>query len=414
MKNFEIIEQDNATSARTGRLTTPHGVIETPAFMPVATEAAVKTLSIRDLRECGVQVILSNTYHLAIKPGETFIEELGGLHQFMRWDGPILTDSGGYQVFSLSPLRKIEEEGVLFQSHIDGTAHFFTPERVIDIQKSLGSDILMPLDECPGYNANEKEVVKSVERTTAWAKRSLNYFNEVFVGAGPCARPDVGQPQGVAPTLHFGIVQGGMSQKLRERSAAEITSLPFDGFAIGGLSVGEPKEIGYEIAAFTAPKLPVDRPRYLMGVGTPEDILKAVSHGIDLFDCVLPTRYGRYGYAFTSEELLCLRDARYIKDTLPLDPGCSCGTCQSFSRAYLRFLIKGREILGLRLVSLHNVYFYMKLMKEIREAIATGTLGEFRKRRGRPMCLPNRNVGAGPCARPGVGQPQGVAPTNVN
>lgn len=371
--SFQIVKEDSTTSARAGRLTTPHGVIETPAFMPVATEAAVKTLSIRDLEECGVQVILSNTYHLAVKPGEKLIEELGGLHQFMGWEGPILTDSGGYQVFSLSQLRKVEEEGVLFQSHIDGGAHFFTPERVIDIQKSLGSDILMPLDECVGYNAGEKETERAVERTTAWAKRSLSYFREIVFNNKP---------------LHFGIIQGGMSQKLRECSAAEITSLPFDGFAIGGLSVGEPKEIGYEIAAFTAPKLPADRPRYLMGVGTPEDILEAVSHGMDLFDCVLPTRYGRYGYAFTSEELICLRDARYIKDTLPLDPGCSCSTCQSFSRAYLRFLIKGREILGLRLVSLHNVYFYMKLIRGIRQAITSGTFQEFKKRRGAIHCVP--------------------------
>ncbi|MBI1976676.1 MAG: tRNA guanosine(34) transglycosylase Tgt [Candidatus Omnitrophica bacterium] len=382
---FQIIKQDNSTSARTGRLTTPHGVIDTPAFMPVGTEAAVKTLTPSELKECGAQVILSNTYHLAVKPGEKFIEELGGLHRFMSWEGPILTDSGGYQVFSLAPLRKVEDAGVLFQSHIDGKTHFFTPERVIDIQKALGSDILMPLDECPGYNAGEKEIEKSVERTTAWAKRSVDYFRRNF---------DVGEGLKPAPTLHFGIIQGGMSQELRERSAVEITSLPFDGFAIGGLSVGEPKELGYEIAAFTAPKLPINQPRYLMGIGTPEDILEAVSQGIDLFDCVLPTRYGRYGYAFTSGGMISLRDARYAKDTLPLDPECHCGACQSFSRAYLRFLIKGREILGLRMVSFHNVYFYMRLMSDVREAIAKGIFGEFRKRRGRPMCLSNHGKGA--------------------
>lgn len=361
--SFQIIKQDSATSVRLGRLTTAHGAIETPAFMPVATEAAVKTLSIHDLQECGVQVILSNTYHLAVKPGEALIHEMGGLHSFMGWEGPILTDSGGYQVFSLAQLRKIEEGGVLFQSHIDGSAHFFTPERVIDIQKALGSDILMPLDECPGYNASEKEIEESVERTTAWARRSIEYFRQVFV----------------APTLHFGIIQGGMSKKLRERSSSEITNLPFDGFAIGGLSVGEPKEIGYEIAAFTVPQLPADRPRYLMGVGMPEDILEAVSQGIDLFDCALPTRYGRYGSAFTSQGVICLRDAQYLKDPLPLDEACSCYTCRHFSRAYLRFLIKGREILGLRLLSLHNVYFYMKLMRDICQAITAGTFQEFKK-----------------------------------
>ena len=367
--SFQLMAKGSGSASRLGCLSTPHGMIETPAFMPVATEAAVKTLSIRDLQECGVQIILSNTYHLAIKPGEKLIEELGGLHQFMGWEGPILTDSGGYQVFSLSPLRKIEDEGVLFQSHIDGSTHFFTPERVVDIQRVLGSDILMPLDECVGCNASEAEREKAVERTTAWARRSLAYFKST---RAPEHQSPVGNP------LHFGIIQGGMSKKLRERSASEITNLPFDGFAIGGLSVGEPKEVEYEMTAFTAPKLPVDRPRYLMGAGTPEDILEAISQGVDLFDCVLPTRYGRYGCAFTSRGVLCLRDAQYTKDPQPLDETCPCYTCKNFSRAYLRFLIKGKEILGLRLVSFHNLYFYMRFFREIREAIQDGTFSQYR------------------------------------
>ncbi|MGQ9512930.1 tRNA guanosine(34) transglycosylase Tgt [Thermodesulfitimonas sp.] len=361
---FEILKQDGA--ARLGRLYTPHGVVDTPVFIPVGTQGTVKAMTPEELRALGAQMVLGNTYHLYLRPGTEIIREAGGLHRFMHWDGPILTDSGGYQVFSLAPLRRLTAEGVIFRSHLDGLEHLFTPEKVVALQEALGSDIAMVLDECPPYPASRAEVTAAVARTTAWAARSL-------------------AAQTAAQAL-FGIVQGGIYQDLREQSARELVALDFPGYAIGGLSVGEPKELMYQVLDWTVPLLPPEKPRYLMGVGHPDDIIEAVARGVDMFDCVLPTRLGRHGGALTPFGRLNIRNACYARDFGPLVPGCDCYACQNYSRAYLHHLVRAGEILGLRLLTTHNLYFLLKLTAEIRAAVACGEFGllraRWRERRG--------------------------------
>jgi queuine tRNA-ribosyltransferase len=330
--------------------------------MPVGTQASVKSLSPQDLTGIGAQIILGNTYHLYLRPGHELVDQLGGLHAFSSWDRPILTDSGGYQVFSLSALRRLTPEGVEFRSHIDGSKHWFTPQRVMDIQAGLGSDIMMVLDECVSYDANWEYTRDSVQLTTAWAQDSLQ-----------------GYPPGRGNQLVFGIVQGGFFPDLRTRSAEEITALPFSGFAVGGLSVGEPKEVMLDILAHTAPLLPADKPRYLMGVGTPLDLLDGVAQGIDMFDCVLPTRNARNGTLYTSQGKINIKRREYRADDSPLDPQCNCYTCTTFSRAYLRHLYTARELLAYRLNTLHNLAFYLNLMRRVREAISAGTFAQLHR-----------------------------------
>ena len=347
--HFAIIKT-NPTGARLGRLVTAHGVVETPAFMPVGTQGTVKAMLPRDLKEMGCQILLGNTYHLYLRPGAELIRELGGLHRFMNWDGPILTDSGGYQVFSLAAIRKLSEEGVRFQSHLDGSYHLLTPENVVQIQEALGSDIAMVLDECIPHNANREYARDSTARTIRWAERCLQARS----------RPD---------QLMFGIIQGGMYEDLREQCVREMNSMPFDGFAVGGLGVGEGEELLHSIAASTVGLLPKARPRYLMGVGRPEDIVSAVRAGFDLFDCVLPTRNARNGTLFTAQGKLSIKRAEFASDPRPLDETCDCYCCRNFSRAYLRHLYVAGEILSSQLNSLHNLYFYHRLMERCREAI---------------------------------------------
>jgi queuine tRNA-ribosyltransferase len=361
--SFTILHQDIKTKARLGRLGTAHGIVETPAFMPVGTQGTVKALSPRELKEAQSQIILSNAYHLYLRPGLEIIKGAGGLHKFMSWEGPILTDSGGYQVFSLSGSRKVKDEGVEFQSHLDGSSHFLTPEKVIEIENILGSDVMMPLDECVHYPCSHKYSKTAVERTTYWARRSKTAH-----GAGRTTHD--GQ-------LLFGIVQGATYEDLRRQSAEEITAIGFDGYAIGGLSVGEPKDLRYNIISFVLNLLPEDCAHYLMGMGMPEDIIEAAKMGIDMFDCVIPTRYARNGTAFTLEGKVVIRNGIYADDLLPLDASCGCYCCKNFSRAYLRHLFNMEEILGLRLVSLHNVYFYNNLLRSIRQAILENRLDDF-------------------------------------
>ncbi|MBN2096052.1 tRNA guanosine(34) transglycosylase Tgt [Candidatus Peregrinibacteria bacterium] len=350
-------------SARRGTLKTAHGEIQTPFFMTIGTVGAVKGLLPSEVRELGGQVILSNTYHLHLRPGEDTVEKAGGLHRFMDWDGPILTDSGGYQVFSLSKIRKLKEDGVEFQSHLDGKKIFLTPEKAIEIQQKLGSDIMMVLDECPASTAKRDYIEKSLALTTEWARR-CKIRNSKFE---------------IRNSMLFSIVQGGLHPDLRERSARELVKIGFDGYAIGGLSVGEPNEVMYEMIGHTVPHLPDDKPRYLMGVGTPQDILEAVGRGIDMFDCVLPTRNARHGHLFTSKGIVRIKNEQYKEDFTPLDPECGCYTCMHFTKAYLRHLFMANEILSLRLNTLHNVAFYLNLMKQIREAIEDGKFDEFKK-----------------------------------
>jgi len=350
---FELITRHEKTAARLGKITTAHGVVSTPAFMPVGTQGAVKALTPDMVRDLGAQIILSNTYHLYLRPGHALIAAAGGLHQFMNWPGPILTDSGGYQIFSLGALRRITEEGVRFQSHIDGSRHDLTPELAVDIQLALGADIMMCLDECTSYPATFREAEISLARTLRWAER--------------CHL----RRQGTAAAL-FGIVQGGMYMDLRRRSLEGLLAMPFEGLALGGLSVGEPKEEMMAIVGETTPLLPEDRPRYIMGVGTPEDIVACVACGADMFDCVMPTRSARHGLLFTSEEKIVIKHARYRHDQAPLDALCDCYTCRNFSRAYLRHLFVSGEILGLILNTIHNLRYYLRLMERIREAIAEG------------------------------------------
>lgn len=358
---YELIKTCKQTGARLGRLHTPHGVIETPIFMPVGTQATVKAMTPEELKEIGAQIILSNTYHLYMRPGHDLIERAGGLHKFMNWDKPILTDSGGFQVFSLGPLRKIKEEGVEFRSHLDGSKHFLSPEKATEIQNALGSDIIMAFDECAPYPADRQYVKNSLERTTRWLERCK-------------AAHKYPEKQAL-----FGIVQGGMYKELREQSAKEITAIDLPGYAIGGLSVGEPKDMMYEVLDYTVPLLPENKPRYLMGVGSPDDLLEGVLRGIDMFDCVLPTRIARNGTAMTSQGKVVVRNASYAEDFTSLDPECDCYTCKNYTKAYLRHLIKCNEILGARLLTIHNLHFLLKMMENVREAIKEDRLLDYKK-----------------------------------
>lgn len=358
---YELIKTCKQTGARLGRLHTPHGVIETPIFMPVGTQATVKAMTPEELKEIGSKIILSNTYHLYLRPGHDLIERAGGLHKFMNWDKPILTDSGGFQVFSLGPLRKIKEEGVEFRSHLDGSKHFLSPEKATEIQNALGSDIIMAFDECAPYPADRQYVKNSLERTTRWLERCK-------------AAHKYPEKQAL-----FGIVQGGMYKELREQSAREITAIDLPGYAIGGLSVGEPKDMMYEVLDYTVPLLPEDKPRYLMGVGSPDDLLEGVLRGIDMFDCVLPTRIARNGTAMTSQGKVVVRNASYAEDFTGLDPECDCYTCKNYTKAYLRHLIKCNEILGARLLTIHNLRFLLKMMENVREAIKEDRLLDYKK-----------------------------------
>jgi len=367
MNRFRVVYAHKDSGCRLGKLQTARGSIDTPCFMPVGTQGTVKTLSPVELEESGAQVILSNAYHLLLRPGIEVIKKAGGLHNFMSWQRPILTDSGGYQIFSLALLRKISDEGVQFQSHIDGLRHFLTPESVIRIQEDLGSDIIMPLDECVHYPCGKDYAEVAMKRTIDWARRS-----KVAVSSQLSAISKDRQ-------LLFGIVQGATYEDLRKECAQALVEMDFDGFAVGGISVGEPENLRYNMLNFTTGHLPKDRPRYLMGVGLPEDIIGAVECGIDMFDCVVPTRYGRNGTAFTSVGKLTVRNAPYIEDFRPLDERCGCYTCKNFSRAYLRHLFNASEILGLRLVSWHNVYFFLDLMRKIRDAIRQDRFPEFKK-----------------------------------
>ena len=343
-------------------MNTLHGDIPTPVFMPVATQATVKTLSSAELAACGIDMLISNAYHLYMRPGQGVIEKAGGLHSFMGWGGAITTDSGGFQVFSLADLRKIREEGVEFQSHIDGSRHFFTPESVVDFQLALGSDIIMPLDECVHYPAERDYVQDSVELTLKWAGRSKKRFSERE-----------------ARSALFGIVQGSTYRDLREKSVSETVALDLDGYALGGIGVGEPVDLINEITDYTASILPEDKVRYLMGVGTPPDVLEAISCGVDMFDCVVPTRNGRNGQAFTSSGEMQLRNAPFKEDFAPIDPECGCPACRNYTRGYIRHLFNTDEILGLRLVSLHNIYFYANLIRDSRQAITEGRFSAFKK-----------------------------------
>lgn len=358
---YQLIKKDPRSMARLGQVTTPHSKFETPCFMPVGTQATVKTLSKEEIESTGAGIILGNTYHLWNQPGHKIIERAGGLHKFMNWDRSILTDSGGFQVFSLAKLRDIKEEGVTFSHHKSGAKLFLSPEKAIEIQNSLGSDIMMSFDECPPYPATRKYMIDSVERTIRWAKRGLEAHK----------RPDV---QGL-----FGIVQGGNYQDIREYCAKELTALPFDGYSIGGLSVGEPKTIQNEVLTYTTPLLPEDKPRYLMGVGSPGAILDGVERGIDMFDCVLPTRIARHSAAMTSRGRLILKNKEFEEDFTTLDPECDCYTCRYYTKAYLRHLVKADEILGARLISLHNIHFLQNLMREIRKAIKEDRFLEFKE-----------------------------------
>ncbi len=367
---FRVTHSDGA--ARRGVMTTAHGDVETPAFMPVGTRGAVKAVTARDLEEVGARIILANTYHLLLRPGDDLIARLGGLHRFMGWQRPILTDSGGYQVFSLAARRTVDDQGVRFRSHLDGAAHVLTPEKAVDVQAQLGSDIAMVLDECVAYPAEAATAALAMERTLAWARRARDRHLIVQArGADGVTVVTPGQAQ-------FGIVQGGVYPALREESAAGTVALGFDAYAIGGLSVGEPVDAMYDVVGRTAQFLPADRPRYLMGAGTPGDLVESVARGMDLFDCVLPTRNARNGQLFTSEGRINIKNARYAEDERPIDPACRCYTCRTASRAYLRHLFLAGEIAAATLNTLHNLNFYLDTMRGIRDAIAFGRFESFR------------------------------------
>ncbi|HEY6330703.1 MAG TPA: tRNA guanosine(34) transglycosylase Tgt [Blastocatellia bacterium] len=367
---------DQASTARLGRVTTAHGSFDTPAFMPVGTQGTVKALTQEMLEDAGAEIILGNAYHLFLRPGHLPINRLGGLHKFIGWDRPILTDSGGFQVFSLGDLRKITPEGVQFRSHIDGSQIFLTPEGSIDIQAALGPDIVMCFDECTPYPASRSEVEKSLELTLAWAKRSKDRFLGLRQGTSECE--DVPFRVVNRAQALFGIIQGGMFSDLRERSIQELIGIGFDGYAIGGLSVGEDKDSMFQVIENLTPFMPESQPRYLMGVGSPEDIVNAVALGVDMFDCVLPTRNARNGQLFTSKGRLNIKNTRYREDPGPIDESCACPVCRRYSRAYLRHLYFSREVLGSVLNSLHNVRYYLDMMKRMRQSMKLGTFDAFR------------------------------------
>ena len=357
---YELLHIDKTTGARRGIVHTPHGDIQTPIFMPVGTQATVKSMTVEELKENGAQIILSNTYHLYLRPGEKLVKKAGGLHNFMRWDRPILTDSGGFQVFSLSELRNITEDGVEFKSHLDGSKHFFSPEKVMQIEEDLGADIIMAFDECCPYPSTYEYTKNSMERTTRWAKR--------------CKEAHKTTNQAL-----FGIIQGGFYEDLREKSAKDLIDLDLPGYAIGGISVGEPKEEFLKMLKYTTPLMPENKPRYLMGVGTPDYLLEAAMAGIDMCDCVLPTRIARNGTALTSHGKVVVRNATYAEDFTPLDPECDCYTCKNYTRAYIRHLVKCNEILGVRLLSIHNIKFLTNLMERVRIEIENDNLVNFVK-----------------------------------
>jgi queuine tRNA-ribosyltransferase len=387
---FEVVAQDKITRARAGLLHTPHGTVETPVFMPVGTGGTVKGMTQQDLEALGVQILLANTYHLYLRPGHELIRDAGGLHRFMAWPRPILTDSGGFQVMSLKPLGRVTEDGVWFRSHLDGSAHFLSPERAVEIQLALGADIIMTLDECVEYPASHETLHRAVSLTTRWAERAKRAFAR---GSGSGTRdsgpesltPDperpIPNPEPRIPSSSlFGIVQGGTDKDLRRQSAEALLDLDFEGYALGGLSVGEPKSEMYDVAEFTAELLPRERPRYLMGVGTPEDLVECVARGIDMFDCVLPTRNARNACAFTSEGKVILKNARYARDERPLDPACTCAVCRRYSRHYLRHLFVSGEMLGAILATHHNLHFYLDTMRKIRQSLLLGEFAEFHTR----------------------------------
>ncbi len=357
--NFDLLATDKTTGARRGRLRTPHGTVETPVFMPCGTQATVKTLDPRDLHEVGCELVLCNTYHLSLRPGHETVKELGGLHRFMGWDGSILTDSGGYQVLSLSALRSITEDGVAFQSHLDGSRHSLSPEKAVEIQLALGADIIMALDECPAHSADYEYHQASMERTLRWATRC----REAHPGDDPAL---------------FGIVQGGTYLDLRSRAAEATQQIGFPGYALGGLGIGEGPAQMYAVVAHTSALLPAEAPRYLMGVGTPQDLLEGIARGVDMFDCVLPTRNARNGGLFTSTGRINIKGADYARDERAVDPACACYTCRHFSRAYLRHLYVSNEILGLRLNTIHNLHYYADLMRRARQAIEAGTFSAWK------------------------------------
>ena len=358
---YELIKKDSRTKARRGRVNTPHGPIETPVFMPVGTAGTVKAMKPEEVRDMGAQIILGNTYHLYLRPGHEVVKAAGGLHKLMNWERAILTDSGGFQVFSLGAMRKISEEGVEFRSHIDGSKHMLSPEKSMEIQNALGSDIMMAFDECAPYPADRNYVKNSLERTTRWLKRCKEYHKNT-------------EQQSL-----FGIMQGGMYKDLRKQSAEEIVELDLPGYAIGGLSVGEPKEIMYEVMDDCVDYLPADKPRYLMGVGSPDCLFEGVERGIDMFDCVLPTRIARHGMAMTSQGRVNIKNAKYERDFTPLDPNCDCYTCRNYSKAYLRHLFKSDEILSSMLMTTHNLHFLVNTMAGIRKAIEEDRFLEYKK-----------------------------------
>ena len=373
--SFNRTSSDTGSRARAGRVTTAHGSFETPAFMPVGTQGTVKALTQQMLEQAGATIILGNTYHLYLRPGHSTINKLGGLHRFISWERPILTDSGGFQVFSLNELRKLTEEGVEFQSHIDGSTHFLSPERSMEIQAALGSDIVMAFDECTPFPATREETVASLELTQRWALRSKQRLADLH--AVPATAENAGISIVNQSQALFGINQGSTFLDLRERSLEGLVEIGFDGYAIGGLSVGEEKSAMFEVVSHITPLLPENRPRYLMGVGTPEDIVEAVRHGIDMFDCVMPTRNARNGQLFTSRGKLNIKNARYRDDSGPLDDACRCAVCGRYSRAYIRHLYMSGEILGSVLNSLHNISFYLDMMGMMRQSITLGTFKEF-------------------------------------
>lgn len=360
MAQFKVKRTCSVTRARLGELATVHGVVTTPVFLPVGSRGTVKTLTPDDLRDVGVDMVLANTYHLYLRPGVDTIEQTGGLHKFMAWDRPILTDSGGYQVFSLAKLCRVDEDGVTFRSHIDGSEHRFTPKAVIELQQRIGADVIMPLDHCPSPGASVEEIADAVRRTYRWAEESR------------ASHKKSGQ-------MLFGIIQGGLFPELRQRAARDIVSLSFDGYAIGGLSLGEPKSVMWPTVAVTVPLLPEDKPRYLMGVGSPEDIVEGISHGIDLFDSALPTRVARNGALFTSRGRQNITKSSFKNHGSSVDPECDCYTCRTFSAAYLHHLFRCDELLAYRLATIHNLHFMMRLTGRIREAIASDTFDDFRK-----------------------------------